>query len=610
MRKNNTCTNCIRKKQKCDRLKPKCSGCQKYGLICAYPDKGTTMGRPAVTEKEIILQEKLKQLEAIILSSATNPIGYSADFNQMGSRFDIYENLNNSNNLGWTADCNRRDLFDLFISVRIHDFVGETTLFAWHNTVPMLRYAIYAFASLIAPPEMVPAQYGNRFSMATAYLEKSHSCLPGAIMNPKISHVMAMYILVPTYARLDRAADGYKYFQLAVNAAKEIGLNVESKISKLATNAIDQEFHRMLWWRLYLIDIWMGMKFDYLINDSDNQIYLPGSYLGFGQIDQKEELGLEIMTSEDWFTPGIPDQGVDSQMVILTRIFKKAYKFSKNHKSKCELNPFYIMSALEGSLNLWWNNLPGEIHQKIIALHNFAPINDELYTSKILLMLMYYNYINVLIYNPFMLKNIIENPEKAVSGHAFKQSLKAAKNNSKVLSYFLHAVKNFQLLPAVIVLLIFHTSIPLVLALQLPIPQIEKSSIIKDLNTVVTFLFDHKTYYHKVPPFMDVLDYLMQITNPVQIVLDYVHIKNLGEDQSQEYTAPFPLPTSSDSPQYSGMASPQYAAIASPQFTKNASPQFTSSDITQSISSSIDSIQISNSINTNTTITLESFLEQ
>ncbi|KAJ3269395.1 hypothetical protein HDV01_001436 [Terramyces sp. JEL0728] len=596
MRKNNTCTNCIRKKQKCDRLKPKCSGCQKYGLICAYPEKGTTMGRPAVTEKEIILEEKLKQLEAIILTSATNPIGYSGDFNQMGSKFDIYENVNNPSNNTWTIDSTRRDLFDLFISVRIHDFVSDPTMFSWHNNVPMLRFAIYAFASLIAPPEMVPAQFGNRFSMATAYLEKSHACLSGAIMKPNISHVMAMYILVPCFARLDRAADGYKYFQLAVNAAKEIGLNDEAKITKLVTNAIDQEFHRLLWWRLYVIDIWMGMKFEYLIDDKDNRIYLPGSYLGFGQIDQKEELGLEIMTSEDWFTPGIPDQGVDSQMVLLTRIFKKAYKFNKNYKTKCEMNPFYIMSALEGSLNLWWNNLPGDIHQKIVALHNFAPITDELYTAKILLMLMFYNYINVLIYSPFMMKNIIESPERAVNGHSFKQSLKAARNNSKVISYFLHIVKNFQLLPAVIVLLIFHTAIPLVVAMQLPISQTEKSSIIKDLNTVVTFLFDHKNYYLKVPPFMEVLDYLMQISNPVQIVMDYVHIKNLGEEQTQEYTSSFTLPASSDSPQHSGVASPQYTAIASPQFTKISSPQFTSSDVTQSISASIDSIQLTSSM--------------
>lgn len=314
------------------------------------------------------------------------------------------------------------------------------------KSLPPLKYILYSFGSLIARPDMIPEGLNNRIEMSHVYYEKAVSYFPLLISNPTVTGVLAMVYIFHTAARKIALIIGLKkdhecqiYFSSALDTAKELGINNEETLANLSPFDYERENIRSIWWVMYQLDSYLIEKAKNLIHDADNQIYLPLNNEVLLQPKDKKFalLGRQVIGSEDWYTPGIPNQSLTTYKILLYRIYRKVLKLfaltQKNAIKDCN----YIVATLQASLNEWKASLPDYVDNHIQILQNNLPIKDPKTTWFVAQLLVHQNEIRNLLNTPFLLRRLIRETDNLTKIKLFNDSIKIGHDNAKLLSLYL-----------------------------------------------------------------------------------------------------------------------------------------------------------------------------
>jgi hypothetical protein len=437
------------------------------------------------------------------------------------------------------------------------------------NNSPMILNALYCLGSLVAPKSAVPVSIGSRLVMAQIYFENSLSYLSIVLASPSEISVLSLFMLFLASLDMGKVHEAVPYFSLAISMAKEIGLNKEICINAMCNSEAEKENQRRLWWCLYLMDTFIAELHSRLIEDKDNQVYLPSEDNGGKEdINKLKYFGLQIMASEEWFTPGIPNYGLNAYRLLLIRISGRAMKF--NYLTKYDpgnpqvANPLYIMGALQGSLRDWWSSLPDRILSHIALAQSNMPIEDPAYTWRVLYTCVQFNCVKSLINHPCMLKKILTNSITGVKSTYYIESVIVGHENALVLRCFLARNARFKYCTIALSNYMFNIAFPLVIASKLePLGSPEHSKIISSLDAHLSSLRAHSIAYQCVPVLLETLEYLLSLSTPVEIISEYTRFRTskgktplkfqfLNENPSETSTPP----VARSATDYSGSFSP------------------------------------------------------
>ena len=392
----------------------------------------------------------------------------------------------------------------------------------------MVKYSAYAMGSAVCPSTYVPLGIFNRQDMAVVFYEAASAHFPVVIADPSELNVVSLLMLSLAAFKLARDREAVAFFSLTIKMAKDIGLNCEKSINKLSKIGYEKENMRGLWWCLYHLDRYLVERNCNEISDDMNDVYLPASNLPFEHSqDDYPETGKEIMQSMEWYTPSLPNQSLEAYRLLLSRIAGKALRFNFLAASNKLTTPFLILSTLQDSLRSFRNSLPDYIMSHVALVESDNPIANPSYTWRVVYSVIQMNHVKTLVYHPILLKNIMESPALAAKSSAFRESVLAGLENASFLTAFLRRNPKFHYTTAVIGNYIFHTALPLLLALRMDITSNETARIQDALDIHIKALRGHNEFYETVPILCETLDYLASLVNPVDIVREFTRFKSM-----------------------------------------------------------------------------------
>jgi len=430
----------------------------------------------------------------------------------------------------------REDL--LVLSFKVIDcpylFLKEDYIRAGAKLSLMVRYAVYAMGSAVAPPSHVPEGIVNRKEMALVFYEAASAHFASVISTPKEIGVLGLLMLSLAALKLERVREGLSFFTLTIKMAQDLGINKEATLTTLSQLDYERENMRGLWWCLYLLDRFLLERNCNNITDDMNQVFLPSfdkAPFDHSQ-DKLPDYGLQIMSSPEWYTPALPNQSLEAYRLLLWRIAGKTLNFNYLTKTQPNAhaiaNPLFIMASLEGSLREWWRGLPEYILSHVNLGQSDAPIVDPAYTWRVMYSLVQFNHVKSLVYHPCLLKNTLESPILASKSKAFLESVETAKNNAQLLACYLRRNPQFEHCTTTVGTFMFHTAFPLVLALRMDLPANEYARCKESLDIHIRCLREHTNFYETVPVLCETLDYLISLTDPIEIVREFSRFKAMG----------------------------------------------------------------------------------
>ncbi|KAJ3269394.1 hypothetical protein HDV01_001435 [Terramyces sp. JEL0728] len=338
---------------------------------------------------------------------------------------------------------------------------------------------------------------------------------------------------------MTKPAEAFAYFNASLSMAKSLAINSEVGIQLLTDSEYEKENIRAVWWLMYSFDTFFIFQNKSNIKDEDNGIFLPGCSADANPINQKTHLSLQIMSSTEWFTPSLPNLSIHASKVLLMRLFGKSLKFNymyQFHNQK--IDPLYIMATLEGSLQIWWNNLPPIFLSHIEYLTNpgsFTVTEPEITWSVFDTILQFYH-VQIMVYNPIMLSQIVESPQEAINSHCFNQSLLVAHHNARLLNEYLNSNSRMVYAHSIICLYIFHTAIPLICARKMNLAPSEIAKAEESLAIYSQTLAIAIKAFYRDPILKETLDYLISLEEPSAIALYYTKFISLDTKKRRTLT--------------------------------------------------------------------------
>ncbi|KAJ3311930.1 Transcriptional activator [Boothiomyces sp. JEL0838] len=517
-RVNNTCQECARKKQKCTREKPTCRGCIISKLACVYPENSTPKPykKKTLSAREKELEERLNQLEAAFKAANSNsswllPFHYQP--NESSHQVAVLED-----SLSFDAEGELAENDALELLGRVSTMSVAVWIRAKENST-MLKYAVRGLGFDLQGNQHLPPICAQK-----AILHFSD-----AIGNPTVTNVRAILTSAILHIKLNRLKEGFAYYACAVRMAKEVGINKEETLAFLYHDEIEREECRKLWWWIYGIDQFLRFKNKSVLDDSDNGLFLPGNY-NIPEQDKTSYLGISIMASKDWFTPPLVDQNIQSCRLLLTRIFGKVLHFNHlYHHEGSKINVIYILSTLACSLELWWTNLPGELKNHLNLLYSGMQISSQ-DTWRVFEMCTMYNFTRAEVLLPTLFNYILENKPAMATTRSFMQLTVVAKESATLLKMVLHANPSMILRIPLLVVFLFHLTIPIYCATLIDLPGNMKVELQESLDIHVQIV-KHFLKTSKVKPLiLDTFDYLISLKDVKKLIVDFTRFKILDQN--------------------------------------------------------------------------------
>ena len=231
------CEVCIAKKRKCGRETPKCQHCGLTGENCQYARRGGNSATASANRNKA-LENRLKKLESIVqalqldemgsedgmsspsptlrqavpASSTTTHVAVSSpSYNSKSSQFLSAITTSNlkspslsgaSNNTSSSSfpphvDAQRPDLEELYFSTgQSYVLLKEEDSRKAIQESYFLRFVCYTLASTVAPPDLVPPEFGSREAMAEAYFKRAESFLRRVLRKPSYHSVLGLFGLI------------------------------------------------------------------------------------------------------------------------------------------------------------------------------------------------------------------------------------------------------------------------------------------------------------------------------------------------------------------------------------------------------------------------------
>ncbi|KAJ3323214.1 pkb-activating kinase-like protein [Boothiomyces sp. JEL0866] len=227
---------------------------------------------------------------------------------------------------------------------------------------------------------------------ALVWLESSLIEFPNHL-EPNLSNLLSNLFLAIMLCKYGKKLQGVGVFGHVVRSSKILGINDENRLQYLVE---DQEFDdvRCLWWHIYQIDQYLWFHNAGFLCEEDHNVFLPDVHGEF-----EDQLGRDIMSSKDWFTPPFPNESINTNKILLNRIFGHAIRLQRAGN---ELQ----MTNLQGSLQLWYMNLPEKFHLHFRLIYDYNPmIENPQQTWKILDTLIEFHFTKILVSEPLFYRN-------------------------------------------------------------------------------------------------------------------------------------------------------------------------------------------------------------
>ncbi|KAJ3256781.1 hypothetical protein HK103_005155 [Boothiomyces macroporosus] len=517
-RVNNTCQECARKKQKCTREKPTCRGCIISKVACVYPENSTPKPykKKTLSARERELEERLNQLEAAFKAANSNSSWLLPFHYQPSESTRQVAVLEDSLSFDAEGELAENDALELL--GRVSTMSVAVWIRAKENST-MLKYAVRGLGFDLQGNQHLPP----------ICAQKAIQHFSDAIGNPTVTNVRAILTSAILHIKLNRVKEGFAYYTCAVSMAKEVGINKEETLAFLYHDEIEREECRKLWWWIYGIDQFLRFKNKSVLDDSDNGLFLPGNY-NIPEQDKTSYLGISIMASKDWFTPPLVDQNIQSCRLLLTRIFGKVLHFNHlYHHEGSKINVIYILSTLACSLELWWANLPGELKNHLNLLYSGMQISSQ-DTWRVFEMCTMYNFTRAEVLLPILFNYILENKPAMATTRSFMQLTVVAKESATLLKMVLHANPSMILRIPLLVVFLFHLTIPIYCATLIDLPGNMKVELQESLDIHVQIV-KHFLKTSKVKPLiLDTFDYLISLKDVKKLIVDFTRFKILDQN--------------------------------------------------------------------------------
>ncbi|KAJ3319753.1 Transcriptional activator [Boothiomyces sp. JEL0866] len=506
------CLECKRKKQKCNRMRPQCHGCQISQTSCIYPE----IVHKEPTARERYLEERLRQLEAAFRSTKTLITGSTPTKDEYSKPSLDVQNLHIDALI--EEGGNEAETYALELLLKV-SLVSPTAIILAKESSNMLKYSVRGFGF----------DFLGKTHLAELCLKKALQYFNETIENPSVVSVRALIALGMIHNRLNRTKEGFAYFLYGVKMAKDIGLNREESLSKICSGEFEKEECRKLWWHIYSVDQFLRYKNRSVLKDEDNGVFLPGSAGNNSSQDGSAYLGLSILSSSEWFTPPMPNQSIHSCKILLTRIFGKVLQFTHlYHHEGNKINVNYIHSVLEGSLHLWWQNLPLEFAEHLKILYSGAKIisNESWQVFETYLQ---FTYLKAEILLPLIFADIVENNPNVSTKHLTQLTI-VAKESTNLLQTMLPRNSVRMHNNPLYGIPIFHLAIAIYCATLTDLPFELKRELNIALEVHLGCMRELLRLAAIKPFLLDTFDYLIALTDIKKLIKEFTKFKLLDPE--------------------------------------------------------------------------------
>ncbi|XJO72293.1 hypothetical protein BDV3_003429 [Batrachochytrium dendrobatidis] len=392
MRPNHTCDSCIRKKRKCDRLKPSCTLCRLSGIECNYKtytkpattrqtlenkvasaQPASTMSnnkrhellsteKPALAHQEALFSSQLpitsdaallQHLQETSIDAAISMATTSTHMNLANPHFGYStSNQHSFHSLNFrpsTSAHNTVSSFDgipknlltasstdhqavLAISDTFYTYVRPHLVFSseayLRKILPTSNFAICAVNALCA----LWSHTAQGMALAKALHKEAISHLGEVLRNPKPADALGMSLLSLCTGRISTNNEINHYLAMSIRISKDMNLSTEEGIDALASSESEKDDLRCIWWSVYQFNhfISSSCNMDMLINDEDCLLQLPSDKSISQQLphDLDNQMDIAVMSLSGWYTPPIENRGLLANLLIIQRIHSKISQFS------------------------------------------------------------------------------------------------------------------------------------------------------------------------------------------------------------------------------------------------------------------------------------------
>lgn len=192
---------------------------------------------------------------------------------------------------------------------------------------------------------------------------------------------------------------------MALHHAKLSKINTERGISRISSFDYERENIRRIWWLLFRDFSFLSnlLGFSSILN-SENQIFLPKSNYYFESPTSEDYFGIEVMSSDEWYTAIATGLDIDSYHAILHQIQLKAFRHFDMELSGEDYTASYYAGAIHASLNDWIDQFHPFLQSAMTAIRNSAHVENTWFSLYIALI--YYS-IRVKLILPNLMRNVI-----------------------------------------------------------------------------------------------------------------------------------------------------------------------------------------------------------
>ncbi|KAJ3269750.1 hypothetical protein HDV01_001051 [Terramyces sp. JEL0728] len=342
-----------------------------------------------------------------------------------------------------------------------------------------LRFILYSAGAMFTTN--IPAGV-TRIEMANLYLDKALS-FP-FIQELNVLSVLTVSLAVLAFFRLQRPG-GHDYLQLAINLAKNIGLNSEVGIAKLSPFDYERENYRR--------------QNEDIIVESDLKCFLPAHLTFHGKQDQH---GMGIMASREWFTGSIPNLNLQAYRILLAKIQIRINKFIHELLTK-ELNSeLYVFGCIIGSLKEWY-----VVYEPISSKSKFEIKANRYQDWMIVYNEVHYHHLYVTTIFPLLLQDVIQR-KKIQKKFYYQQALDITLNNAETLLLIIQYNPTLKHINTYIANMILEPAIFLLISSKIN----PKKETQKALNIHLKILELHGKALQREPLFLELILYLTELS--------------------------------------------------------------------------------------------------
>ncbi|KAJ3308826.1 hypothetical protein HDV04_000780, partial [Boothiomyces sp. JEL0838] len=286
-----------------------------------------------------------------------------------------------------------------------------------------LRFALYASGALFIMDHQLPTGIANRIELVNIYLHKAQSF--NYMECCDYISVLTLETIANVCYQLNCINESILYFRLALQFARICKINSEEGISRITVFDYEKENIRRLWWLIYRDYASFPRHLKYgTISDTENQLFLPSANIYFEVGAEGDYYGMQLMSSDEWYTCSLPDLDVEAYHCIIQRIQVNVHRFVDIELNGNNLSSVYFAGCINASLVDWKNCFNPKIsHSRFLIQNRISKDQERAWFTKYTELVYYSSRMNLAI--PTFMRNIIDG-KNVLEQLYFKEAIQAA----------------------------------------------------------------------------------------------------------------------------------------------------------------------------------------